>query len=408
MMMLLDEQTNRAVIDGMRAIGIVLVICFHVTIGLATLLEADSMQGYVDTLPSVINIMWQALGSEIIFLFSGFLLSYLLMRELLRSGGIDVRDFYIRRLSRIIPLYLIALALYSLVRDFGALEFLLNLLFVSQIFDATTIVPVGWSLEVLVQSYLLLPFVVLLFLRSNHPIKLCVAAIAAFLAIRYAVFAADPPSYTTPIHALFAGTDTTEVQDKTYYLLVYRATPFLLGFLIAFLVVHKDALLRSIFDRRGMAPTLLLVSLLTTVGSGFLPVQDSRSWLYVWSSDQFWLWFWTLQRFIFSVGIGLFALCAWYGKSRLIEPLLRVSQWRVWAHISHNIYSIYLFHPVFLLPAAALAFRTIEKEQLLPVHLLEVFATIVLATIFSTLFGGVVTRFVELPAQGWIRKKFSR
>ncbi len=56
--MLLDEQTNRSVIDGMRAIGIVLVICFHVTIGLATLLEADSMQGYIDTLPSVVNIMW--------------------------------------------------------------------------------------------------------------------------------------------------------------------------------------------------------------------------------------------------------------------------------------------------------------------------------------------------------------
>jgi len=404
--MLLDEQTNRSVIDGMRAIGIVLVICFHVTIGLATLLESDSIQGYVDTLPSVINIMWQALGSEVIFLFSGFLLSYLLMRELLRSGSIDVRDFYLRRLSRIIPLYLIALALYSLVRDFSPLEFLLNLLFVSQIFDATTIVPVGWSLEVLVQSYLLLPFVVLLFLRSNHPIRFCSAAIAGFLAIRYFAFAADPASYTTPIYALFAGTDTTEVQDKAYYLLIYRATPFLLGFLVAYLVVHKDEMLRAVFERPGMTPLLLLLSLLTVVGSGFLPVQDSQSRLYAWSGDQFWLWFWTLQRFIFSIGIALFALCTWYGKSPLIEPLLKVSQWRVWARISHNIYSIYLFHPVFLIPSAALAFRTIEKEQVMPIHLFEVFATIVLATLFATLFGGVVTRFVELPAQGWIRKRF--
>jgi hypothetical protein len=48
----------------------------------------------------------------------------------------------------------------------------------------------------------------------------------------------------------------------------------------------------------------------------------------------------------------------------------------------------------------------LEKEQIMPVHLLEVFATIVLATIFATLFGGVVTRFVELPAQAWIRKRF--
>jgi len=61
---------------------------------------------------------------------------------------------------------------------------------------------------------------------------------------------------------------------------------------------------------------------------------------------------------------------------------------------------------VFLIPGAALAFRTIDKQQIMPVHLLEVFAAIVLVTIFSTLFGGVVTRFVELPAQAWIRKRF--
>jgi len=403
--MLLDEQTNRSVIDGMRAIGIVLVICFHVTIGLATLLEADSMQIYIDTLPGAINIMWQALGSEIIFLFSGFLLSYLLMRELLRSGRIDVRDFYVRRLSRIIPLYLIALALYSLIRNFKPFELLLNLLFVSRIFDATTIVPVGWSLEVLVQSYLILPFVVLLFMRSNHPIKLCLAAIVAFLAIRYFAFSSDPASYTTPIYALFAGTDTTEVQDKAYYLLVYRATPFLLGFLAAYLVVHKDAALRALFARPAMTPLLLLASLLIIASSGFLPVQDPNSPLYDWTNDQFWLWFWTLQRFVFSIGVCMLALCAWYGRSRPNMLMLKVTQWRVWARISHNIYSIYLFHPVFLIPGAALAFRTIEKEQIVPVHLLEFFATIILVTIFATLFGGVVTRFVELPAQGWIRKK---
>ena len=404
--MLLDDQTNRSVVDSMRAIGIVLVICFHATIGIAALLEADSIQGYIDALPGLINIMWQALGSEIIFLFSGFLLSYLLMRELLRNGRIDLRDFYIRRLSRIIPLYLIALLLYSLIRDFDPLELLLNLLFVSQIFDATTIVPVGWSLEVLVQSYLLLPFVVLLFLRSKHPIKFCIAVIAGFLAVRYFAFAADPASYSTPIYALFAGTDTTEIQDDTYYLLIYRATPFLLGFLAAYLVVHKDAMLRALLERSGIAPLLLLVSLFIVACSGFLPVQDPTSRLYALSTNQFWLWFWTLQRFIFSIGIGLFALCLWYGKSRLIGPLLKLSQWRVWARISHNIYSIYLFHPPFLILGAALAFRTTSREEIMPVHLLELFATIVLATLLATLFGGVLTRFVELPAQRWIRQRF--
>lgn len=407
--MLLDDYHHRSVIDFMRAVGILLVICFHVVLGITTLLQPAEVPGYIDRIPRVFNILWQALGSEIIFLFSGFLLSYLLLRELLQVGRIDVRDFYIRRLSRIVPLYAVALALYALVRDFSPGELLLNMLFVSRLFDVTTIVPVGWSLEVLVQSYLLLPFAVLLFVRSRMPIALCTITIAAFLALRFHAFAVDPASYQTPYYALFMGVDPTDTQQATYYLIQYRATPFLLGFLVAYLVVHKNVALEAVFRRRAMTPAIFLLSLLIVVASGFLPVHDPDGFIYAVAPERFWLYFWTLQRFVFSVGIAGFALAAWYGSSPVVRAFNRLARWRVWKTVSANIYSIYLFHPVFLIPGAAIGFWTISQEGILPVHIGEVIATILVVATLSTIFGALLTtRFLELPAQRWIRRRYTR
>ena len=408
-LMLLDDHDHRSIIDFMRAIGILLVICFHVVLGITTLLEPDQVPGYIDEIPRVFNIWWQAMGSEIVFLFSGFLLSYLLLREFVRTDGIDIREFYVRRLSRIVPLYAVALALYALVRDFGAGELLLNILFVSRLFDVTTIIPVGWSLEVLVQSYVLLPFLVLLFIRSKIPIVLSTISIFAFLALRYVAFALDPASYETPFYALFMGQKPTETQQATYYLLHYRATPFLLGFLVAHLVIERNAALETMFRNRVTSLAVAIASVLLIAGSAFLPIHDPESAIYTITSDRFWLYFWTLQRFVFSVGICGIALVTWYGRSAFVRAFVRISGWRVWKTVSANIYSIYLFHPVFLIPGAAIGFRTVSKEGILPVHLGEVLVTIVAVAALSAFFGAVLTtKYLELPAQRWIRQRFGR
>ena len=407
--MLLDDHDHRSIIDFMRAIGILLVICFHVVLGITTLLETDQVPGYIDEIPRAFNIWWQAMGSEIVFLFSGFLLSYLLLREFVKTGDIDIREFYVRRLSRIVPLYAVALALYALVRDFGVGELLLNILFVSRLFDVTTIIPVGWSLEVLVQSYVLLPFLVLLFIRSRMPVALAVLSILAFLAVRYAAFALDPASYETPFYALFMGQEPTDTQQETYYLLHYRATPFLLGFLVAYLVIERNATLEAIFRNRVTAFAVTIASLLLVAGSAFLPIHDPESFIYKVASDHFWLYFWTLQRFVFSIGICGIALVTWYGRSAIVRAFVRMSGWRVWKTVSANIYSIYLFHPVFLIPGAAIGFRTISEDGILPVHLGEVLVTIVAVAVLSTFFGALLTtRYLELPAQRWIRQRFGR
>ena len=406
--MLLDQQKNRAIIDFMRALGIILVICFHVVVGVGTLLEAELKPAYIEAVPPAFNILWQAQGSELVFLFSGFLLSYLLLRELKLKGHIDLRNFYVRRAARIVPLYLIGLAFYALLRKWDWSDLVLNLLFVSKLADARTIIPVGWSLEVLVQSFLVLPLIALAFIRSRIPVILALVAIVISLAARYFALAADPESYRIPIHMLLAGVDTPETIDDLYYHLGYRATPFLLGFLVAYLVVHKETLIERVFGGRLALATMLPLALMIIIGSAFLPVQDPSSWLYAMTDERFTFWYWVMQRFVFAVGICLLSLVFWHSSSKLFAPLIRLASLRMWHAVAENIYSIYLFHPVFLIPAAVVGFRTWKAEEVAPVHMLELLVTMVVAAVLSTLLGKALTRYVEAPSRSWIRKRYGR
>jgi peptidoglycan/LPS O-acetylase OafA/YrhL len=403
--MLLDTVAHRSIIDCIRAIGIVLVICFHVTVGTASLLEPADLPSYVAAIPQPLNVLWQALGSELVFLFSSFLLSYLLMREVIRHGHIDLRRFYMRRVSRILPMYALALALYCFMTDFTARDFVLNMLFISRLFGATTIIPVGWSLEVLMQFFLILPFFILGALRSRIPVTLTLLAMLLCLAARYLTLTSDPDSYRTPIYLMLSGSETPDSLDDLYYQLYYRANPFLLGFLMAYLVLHREGLLYRLFASRLRTYAVIAVAAVLMVASGFLPIQDARSVLYTRMGDEFWLWFWVIHRFLFAIGVGLFALAMWYGKSRLLQPFHWFAQLPVWHTISSNIYSIYLFHPIFLIPAAVIGFHTIHKKDLMPVHLWEVLVVIVLATVFSNAFASLLTRYVEIPARDWLRKR---
>lgn len=406
--MLLDQQKNRAIIDFMRALGIILVICFHVVVGVASLLEADMMPDYIAAIPPVFNILWQAQGSELVFVFSGFLLSYLLLRELKLRGHIDLRDFYVRRAARIVPLYLVGLAFYALIGKWSWTDLVFNLLFISKLVDARTIIPVGWSLEVLVQSFLILPIVVLVFMRSRIPVTLTLGAIVVSLAARYLALAADPESYRIPIHMLLSGGSTPDTIDDLYYHLGYRATPFLLGFLMAYLVVYREALIERVFGGRLALGIMLPLSILIIIAASFLPVQDPTSWLYAVTDERFTFWYWVMQRFVFAVGICLLSLVFWHSSSRLFAPLIRLASWRMWHAVAENIYSIYLFHPVFLIPAAVVGFRTWKTEEVMPVHMLELLVTMVVAAILSTLLGKVLTRFIEAPSRNWLRNRYGR
>lgn len=82
-------------LDGLRAVAIILVLACH-TAGFA--------------LPGG----W--IGVDVFFVLSGYLITSILMRELMESGRIDMGRFYARRALRLLPALAI-LALFQLVRS---------------------------------------------------------------------------------------------------------------------------------------------------------------------------------------------------------------------------------------------------------------------------------------------------
>ncbi|MFI6153870.1 acyltransferase family protein [Kitasatospora sp. NPDC051170] len=77
-------------LDGLRALAAVMVVFFHYARP-----WADGLSGWI--------------GVHVFFVVSGFLITTLMLRERDRTGRIDLRAFYIRRIFRIWPLYYLAL-----------------------------------------------------------------------------------------------------------------------------------------------------------------------------------------------------------------------------------------------------------------------------------------------------------
>ena len=91
-------------LDGMRAIAIFWVFCVHIFFGLG-----DDVYGYFDicfktndTLYTALSWMRAgALGVDIFFVLSGFLIAYILMKEHRKYGSIDAGSFFRGRFIRI-------------------------------------------------------------------------------------------------------------------------------------------------------------------------------------------------------------------------------------------------------------------------------------------------------------------
>ena len=86
-------------LDGLRFIAAFFVIIGHCQSILGTYLKVNPYMYFADKLASF--------GVDFFFVLSGFLISFLLFEELERTGTINIKKFYIRRILRLWPLYFI-------------------------------------------------------------------------------------------------------------------------------------------------------------------------------------------------------------------------------------------------------------------------------------------------------------
>lgn len=87
-------------LDGIRFIAALLVILHHAQF-FKSHFKVDAFSFLNEAFVSTGRI-----GVNLFFVLSGFLISYLLLSEQAQTGTINFKNFYVRRILRIWPLYL--------------------------------------------------------------------------------------------------------------------------------------------------------------------------------------------------------------------------------------------------------------------------------------------------------------
>jgi peptidoglycan/LPS O-acetylase OafA/YrhL len=166
--------TYRPELDGIRAIGILLVLAQHIN------LPSSTLAGLV--------------GVNLFFVLSGFLITSLLLREQDISGRIDIRNFYERRIRRLIPALVAVLiatgVLMVILGRFGDYPFqaVVSLFYASDIAKAMNLnlgyLGHTWSLALEEQFYLIWP-ALLIFLPRRFLAPLTIVGIVVAVALQF-------------------------------------------------------------------------------------------------------------------------------------------------------------------------------------------------------------------------------
>lgn len=273
-------------LDGIRAIAVALVVFAH--------------SGLEHRVPG-------GLGVTIFFVLSGYLITTLMRIEHVRLGGIDYRNFYLRRLLRLMPPLLIVVVVTAVLARFGVIdaEYTAGGLFATLFYFGNYYViahdyhgiPQGigvvWSLAVEEHFYIFYPFLAAFLLRRTRATRaalilalLCAAVLAwrywltlHGVADEYINMATD-----TRIDAILIGCIVALWRNPWIDRQQVQARPHDWPFLIACLAVLAASLLyRDEFFRHTLRYTLQGLAI---AGLLYLSVLRSRQAPFRWLSSR--------------------------------------------------------------------------------------------------------------------------
>lgn len=323
-------------LDALRAFSVMLVLANHI--------------GSYEILPDTdfwkLNF-WQLISGEtgvnVFFVISGFLITYLLLKEYQATGTIAIRYFIIRRFLRLMPPLIIMLFVYLILVGFNQLSFNIFAFFASlfyvynylpQRFNITELTHT-WSLGVEEQFYLIWPFVLRFFKRKYIIISL----------LFIQVFAVVWLYFLPGISLHWQGKEVFLAESfRPYRWLFPACVPVIWGVLAAFLWQDHRAFLTKIpvvfFPL--IAFLTFLFPLFSGSGSLFLSV--------------------VIQSFGISYLILYFMLNQSTGKISWLE-------WKPLAFIGKISYGLYIYQGIFLRtgPGSGIWFQQFPQQLVLTI-----------------------------------------
>ena len=380
------------VIDGLRGMASLSIVLFHSFYGAMFLLkDFERISSFINQLPPWLTFLLNTdKAVDLFFMVSGFLMGGALFRQMARSGRIAIGRFYLKRLFRIYPLFLLGIFLYAqdnLRKSFNNLIY--NLLFIDN-FRMKTIIPVGWSLSIEMQFYMILPFLIYGLWRLRESRRM--AALKVLFALSFVAVALsallNPVTYTTPMYLFHPERiDPSQFLDVMYYQSHTRFGPLVLGLIWAWqreLELRGNHPITQIKNIWWGLAGISLAGLWT-----FFPVYRQDSWFYADFSPWLNLACHTLHRGLFCLGV-LMAVRHLRGISRFLGA-------RFWRPFSQVVFPIYLFHFPMIAISGIATLQTLDMKSIQSITIWQVASIFVIAAALSLALGIVLHALVEQP-----------
>jgi len=256
-------------LNGVRFIAALGVIAHHIE-------QGKNMYGLKNIyINSFVGGVFGKLGIIMFFVLSGFLITYLLLKEKEKTGTISVKHFYIRRIFRIWPLYymIIFLGIFVLphfsffhipyysdhVNDSWGLKLFLFLFFLPNVADMlfcsapAPFINQTWSVGVEEQFYLMWPWIVK---YSKNILTVLIGIIAIYFAVR-----------TTFYIWNLRMPDNKVISDINYFWQYFCIDDMAMGGIMAWILYNKkEKALKFLFHKYTQVVTYLVLIFITVRG----------------------------------------------------------------------------------------------------------------------------------------------